>query len=171
MVVAVALCGIGACGKKQGEVQTQAPLEAKLGAYDTVVITAAASQPSDAGHTDRLAHAIKAGLEQRGTFATVLVGEPADNGLALEVTLVELDQGSSVARTMNMGGEAKMKVDCKLTELGTNKAIGNFSATGNSSRKVQTSVNGVNTGIADDLTGRAITATADQVAQFLTDNR
>ena len=78
---------------------------------------------------------------------------------------------SSIARTMNVGGEAEMTVSCRLVELGTEKALGSFSATGNSSRAVRTSVNGVDTGIADDLTGRAITATADQVAQFLVDNR
>ena len=173
LVVAVGLAlGAGGCGKEQGSVQTQAPLQAKLGTYDTIVISAAAADAANAAHTDRLAHAIKAGLESRGTFANVVVGEPApEAGVSLQVTLVSLDQGSEVARTMNLGGESEMTVDCKLVELGSDKALGTFSATGNSSRKVQTSINGVNTGIADDLTGRAIMATADQVAQFLTDNK
>lgn len=94
-----------------------------------------------------------------------------ESGVALSVTLVSLDEGSDVARTMNLGGESEMTIDCKLIELGSDKSLGAFSATGNSSRKVQTSINGVNTGIADDLTGRAIMATADQVAQFLADNK
>lgn len=173
MVLAVGLVlSAGGCGKKQGSVQTQAPLEAKLGTYDTIVISADAANAAHAAHTERLAHAIKAGVESRGTFATVVVGEDVpESGVALSVTLVSLDEGSDVARTMNLGGESEMTVDCKLVELGSDKSLGAFSATGNSSRKVQTSINGVNTGIADDLTGRAIMATADQVAQFLADNK
>ena len=168
----MALLSLSACGKKQGEVVTQAPLEAKLGAYDTLFITAVAQQDADAVHTARLAHAIKADVEGRGTFATVLVGEDEPtNGLALQVTLVELDSGQGVARALNMGGEAEMKVSCALVELGTDKPIGTFDATGNSSRKVHTSINGVDTGIADDLTGRAISATAAQVGEFLASNR
>src|SRR5688572_20234700 len=154
----------GACAKAPGAVETQKPLETTLGTYQTVVVTAKAQEAAHGVHTDRLAHAIKTSIESRGTFPKVVVGDgAAAEGLALRVSLVSLDTGSEVARTMNVGGEAEMKVTCELVELGTDKAIGSFSATGNSSRQVRTSINGVDTGIADDLTGRAITATADQV--------
>lgn len=171
LVAVVVVLAVG-CAKAPGSVQTDQPLETKLGTYQTVVVTATAGEPTHAAHTDRLAHAIKASLESRGAFAKVIVGDGAANeGLGVRVTLVSLDDGSSVARAMNVGGEAKMTVSCKLVELGTDKPLGSFSATGNSSRAVRTSINGVDTGIADDLAGRAITATADQVAQYLADNR
>jgi hypothetical protein len=172
VLVAITILLAGACAKAPGSATIQQPFEAELAAYDTVVVTAKAEHPAHAAHTDRLAHAIEQSLQARGAFAKVLVGEnAATEGIALRVTLVSLEDGSSFARAMNVGGEAEMTVSCELVELGTEKSLGSFSATGSSSRQVRTSINGVDTGIADDLTGRAITATAEEVAQVLVDHR
>src|SRR5688572_5013990 len=70
------------------------------------------------------------------------------------------------------GKDFEAQLDVELVEAGSNKALGSFSAKGNTKENAKTTVGGVDTGtMAGEKESMALKRAADQVAEFMKSKR
>ncbi len=168
-LVLVALLSVGSAGcAKTGSVTEKTPV-ADLGAYGSaaVAVDVPPTVKNAAQHQSTLTNALVERLRSK-RFDVV-----ASDGAALlvKVKVVDLDEGSQLARGLNAGGESKVALSVELVDAKQSKPVGSFDVTGNSSKNTHTSINGLDTGAIEDTTSRALEAAADQIAEFLEQHR
>jgi hypothetical protein len=153
---------------KTGSVTVAQPADAQLAKYDKVVVKAEAEKPELAKYVGKLQSSVADGLERDKVFASAEAGETAPAGaVKLRMSVTKTQEGSKMARTMNMGGEVEVEVTCELVDETSQTTLARFVAKGNSARKSKTTVGGFDTSVADDLDGRAIAAASAEIVAYL----
>jgi len=153
---------------KTGSVTVSQPVDAKVASYDTVVVAASTETPELAKYVSKLQSSVADGLERDKVFASASAGDSAPEGaVKLRMSVTKTQAGNKMARTMNMGGDVEVEVECELVDEKSQTTLARFVAKGNSARKSKSSINGFDTSIADDLDGRAIQAAGKEIVAFL----
>jgi hypothetical protein len=157
---------------KTGSVSVTQPVDAKVASYEAITVSAATAEADLQKYMPKLQEGVAQGLQKDKVFASATAGQtPAAGAVTLRMKVAKKAEGSKLARTMNLGGEVEVEVDCELVDESTQTTLARFIAKGNSARKSKTSVNGFDTSIADDLDGRAVRAAGEQIVTFLEENR
>jgi hypothetical protein len=155
---------------KTGSVSVTQPVDAKLESYDAIAVSAATDEADLQKYMPKLQEGVAQGLQKDHVFASATPGKAQAGAVTLRMKVAKKAEGSKLARTMNLGGEVEVEVDCELVDESTQTTLARFVAKGNSARKSKTSVNGFDTSIADDLDGRAVRAAGEQIVTFLEEN-
>lgn len=163
-VAIIAALATPAC-VKTGEVAVSKPLTTQL-AYKAVAFDVSSASAELEGAEAVLKLALEDRFNDAEMFAKV--GQPGD--LTIRAKIVSLDKGDKAARTFNMGGEAEVTVEVELVDAG-GTVLSKLVVNGNSARVTETKIGGYNTKWGDNLSKRALFAAAEQIVEYLEEQR
>ncbi len=143
-----------------GSVTPTQPLSAPLSA-DKGWVVATTDVPDGKAYLDKIKLEMDRALREEG-----VVSATEEGGVTIDVKVVALSTGDKMARYMNSGGEAEITLEVTVTDAG-GKKLTQVTVVGNSARQSETKIGGIKTSANDNLVARAISAAAEQLAEYL----
>lgn len=171
LAVAVGLVLAGCGGSYKSVTVQQALAKKKLAGHKEMAVEISAADPQHQTYVDPLWETLKKVSEKEDLPQKLSRGKAPGSGLSITLRIVSVAEGSKGARMFNMGGEAKIEVQADVYEGST--LLTAFTVRGDS-RKTTWSLGMFNTAYfkgMDNLTQRALVATADGIVGYLEKNQ
>ena len=154
-----------------GEFKEQVPFTANLNSYNNVFLSATSENAENAKLAESFQKYAVADITDAAFFKSISATPASGQDLEIALKLTNYVGGSNGLRALHMGGESVIEFHGQFIDLKTKKILGTFDLSGNSARKSEVSIQGVNTSWGDALEYRAVLAATEQLENFIKDKK